>query len=304
MARIDRQSFDDAKMITGIFLPQADVRTEVLGFLADSIDYAHGVSNSNWNLNLDKDSDFIRLNVGRCYALEIRKSMDYLLVLCRRDRLKTVPGLIYCGYDNQGRLIVSSNIDEVPDALVTIPQSVGCRVEYSSMRRYLPQLVRAHRAYLRNALTTTLISPIMRNAHSPGMVDYLSDYLGRPVPNPVYVISENDYQSTEATEAKEARKLSDQDLESKLTRSRQGKPMTVEVPSTRYYRNPYVAEYAHRRANGFCQDCGNPAPFIAKGSQMPYLEIHHIKPLADGGEDSVENTVALCPNCHRKRHYG
>ena len=76
-------------------------------------------------------------------------------------------------------------------------------MEYRSMRRHLPQLVMAHRAYLRNALTTTLISPIMRNAHSPGVVDYLSDYLGRPVPNPVYVISGSDYQSTEVTEAEE-----------------------------------------------------------------------------------------------------
>ena len=69
MARIDRQSFHDAKTISETFLPQASVRIQVLEFLADSIEYAHGVSNSNWNLNLDKDSDFIRLNVGRCYAL-------------------------------------------------------------------------------------------------------------------------------------------------------------------------------------------------------------------------------------------
>ncbi|WP_223111555.1 HNH endonuclease [Billgrantia pellis] len=24
--------------------------------------------------------------------------------------------------------------------------------------------------------------------------------------------------------------------------------------------------------------------------------------LAKGGEDTIENTVALCPNCHRKMH--
>ncbi|HDR7378766.1 TPA: HNH endonuclease [Bacillus toyonensis] len=36
----------------------------------------------------------------------------------------------------------------------------------------------------------------------------------------------------------------------------------------------------------------------------PYLEVHHVVPLATGGEDSVENAVALCQNCHRKAHYG
>lgn len=34
----------------------------------------------------------------------------------------------------------------------------------------------------------------------------------------------------------------------------------------------------------------------------PYLETHHIVWLARGGEDSIENTVALCPNCHKKMH--
>lgn len=41
------QSSDDAKTIGETSLPQPDARTEVLGFLAESIDYAYGVSNSN-----------------------------------------------------------------------------------------------------------------------------------------------------------------------------------------------------------------------------------------------------------------
>jgi 5-methylcytosine-specific restriction protein A len=43
------------------------------------------------------------------------------------------------------------------------------------------------------------------------------------------------------------------------------------------------------------------APFNnAKGE--PHLETHHIVWLAKGGMDTIENTVALCPNCHRKMH--
>ncbi|HFQ5179900.1 TPA: HNH endonuclease [Vibrio vulnificus] len=38
----------------------------------------------------------------------------------------------------------------------------------------------------------------------------------------------------------------------------------------------------------------------AKGE--PYLETHHIVWLAKGGDDTAENTVALCPNCHKKMH--
>lgn len=62
-----------------------------------------------------------------------------------------------------------------------------------------------------------------------------------------------------------------------------------------------MSEYAKQRANGICQLCHLPAPFIDRDGK-PYLESHHIIWLSDGGEDSISNTVALCPNCHRKMH--
>ena len=40
-----------------------------------------------------------------------------------------------------------------------------------------------------------------------------------------------------------------------------------------------------------------------KESGEAYIEIHHVVPLSEGGEDSINNTVALCPNCHRALHY-
>lgn len=71
---------------------------------------------------------------------------------------------------------------------------------------------------------------------------------------------------------------------------------------TNYFqRNIYVAEFAKRRANGICELCENPAPFKSKLGE-PFLESHHIEWLSKGGDDSVNNTVALCPNCHRKMH--
>jgi len=52
-------------------------------------------------------------------------------------------------------------------------------------------------------------------------------------------------------------------------------------------------------ANGNCELCGMPAPFNDLDGQ-PYLEVHHLVPLHTGGDDSLPNLVALCPNCHRK----
>ena len=73
------------------------------------------------------------------------------------------------------------------------------------------------------------------------------------------------------------------------------------VNTITYDRDPYVSEYAKRRAKGKCQLCGCPAPFQNRQGD-PYLETHHIVWLARGGEDTIYNTVALCPNCHKKMH--
>lgn len=67
-----------------------------------------------------------------------------------------------------------------------------------------------------------------------------------------------------------------------------------------YIRDKYISEFTKKRAKGICQLCNKPAPFEKNG--QPYLESHHVIWLADGGEDSLDNTVALCPNCHKKMH--
>lgn len=74
-----------------------------------------------------------------------------------------------------------------------------------------------------------------------------------------------------------------------------------DVATKQYARDPYVSELAKRLAAGKCELCRKPAPFRdSKGK--PYLETHHVIWLAKGGSDTVDNTVALCPNCHRKMH--
>lgn len=34
----------------------------------------------------------------------------------------------------------------------------------------------------------------------------------------------------------------------------------------------------------------------------PWLEVHHIDELSEGGETSYENLIVLCPNCHTRVH--
>lgn len=68
-----------------------------------------------------------------------------------------------------------------------------------------------------------------------------------------------------------------------------------------YYRNPYIKEMVKQIAEGKCQLCGKEAPFFDR-DHKPYLEEHHVRWLAKGGNDTMDNVVAICPNCHRKAH--
>lgn len=81
-------------------------------------------------------------------------------------------------------------------------------------------------------------------------------------------------------------------------------PKRMQVTATVFKRNPLVVAAVLERANGHCEDCGQPAPFQRNSDRSPYLEVHHIEHLAEGGNDTPENALALCPNCHRKRHFG
>lgn len=99
---------------------------------------------------------------------------------------------------------------------------------------------------------------------------------------------------------KETKSLSDAVL-AKRAKAATGKPKATASITTSFARNPYVSEYAKRRAKGKCDLCQATGPFDG-GDGDPYLECHHIDWLANNGPDAVENTVALCPNCHRKMH--
>lgn len=81
-------------------------------------------------------------------------------------------------------------------------------------------------------------------------------------------------------------------------------PESIQIVSKGFKRNPDVIAEVLLRANGYCENCGKDAPFKRAKDGMPYLEVHHKIMLSKGGEDTVENAIATCPNCHRELHYG
>lgn len=69
-----------------------------------------------------------------------------------------------------------------------------------------------------------------------------------------------------------------------------------------FQRCPQVVAWVLNEAKGVCEACKTPAPFNDRDGS-PYLEVHHVKFLSKNGPDTVENSMALCPTCHRRAHH-
>lgn len=72
--------------------------------------------------------------------------------------------------------------------------------------------------------------------------------------------------------------------------------------SSQFVRDPNVIAWVLYVAAGKCEVCGCTAPFQRDDGE-PYLEVHHVRPLGEGGPDTTDNAVACCPNCHRCLHH-
>lgn len=114
------------------------------------------------------------------------------------------------------------------------------------------------------------------------------------------IINIEDIENSEKEKAKIVRKLSQEAIKEKV-KNIKSNVVTKEVKTVYRERNQFIAEYTKNRANGICDLCGEPAPFFDKNGK-PYLESHHVITLANGGPDVIYNTVAICPNCHRRIH--
>lgn len=116
-----------------------------------------------------------------------------------------------------------------------------------------------------------------------------------------YIGQYNSEEDVRAAELEAIQSLPDDALDAKIALLPDQPAPVYIAETTMRKRNPLLPEKAKRRADGLCQLCGQPAPFHDQKGR-PYLEAHHIQPLAEDGPDTLRNMVALCPNCHRKMH--
>ena len=117
--------------------------------------------------------------------------------------------------------------------------------------------------------------------------------------NTELIYSEEDKLIIEKEQNKKIDSLSDKQLHD-LAVKKDIQPIKKIVEMNYVERDQVISRYTKNRANGKCDLCEQDAPFKTKDG--PYLECHHVITIAEGGPDVIYNTVALCPNCHRKIH--
>src|SRR5699024_8811800 len=104
-----------------------------------------------------------------------------------------------------------------------------------------------------------------------------------------YALSETTIQHKQDIKEKQARSL---DIKKLQKRAKNAEPPSERLVQTKSFtRDPYVIAYVKHLANGICDKCHQPAPFISQKDQTPYLEVHHKVPLSEGGLDTIENAI-------------
>jgi len=125
---------------------------------------------------------------------------------------------------------------------------------------------------------------------------------------------ESEIEASESGESQTSTELSGSEQEPNLTELREqaNEAAVEEVPESattssqtkqQYSRASEVRDYVMARADGECEGCEEPAPFTSKTGE-PYLHAHHVHELSNGGSDTPDTVIALCPNCHYRVHHG
>lgn len=292
MPKINRNKIEDAKILTEFFLANDSLRHIVLKFLSESIIWANQLKSDNWNLNLDKNGQFIRFNVGHEYCIEIFK--DQIIILCLKEVLRLSLGnqqkkIQFKGYENK-KEIFSYNLDSVPDCLAKVPDSVACFLEHSQIAECLPLLKNANTKFIEYAILHTTQLPVMRDAHSLGYIDYLSQ-LGLLV-EPTLSEDNEDINFAEEVPTEQAENL----IEGAK------KTITVNI----YERNAKARTECIKYWGIDCKVCGLNFEREYGDYGKGFIHVHHLTKISDIGMeyqiDPIKDLRPVCPNCHSMLH--
>lgn len=92
-----------------------------------------------------------------------------------------------------------------------------------------------------------------------------------------------------------------EDLYDKIIDCENDKSEIITIKGKTYKRHNYLMVQIKKYRDFKCQFCFTQ---ILKANGNYYIEACHIKAKAEGGKDSINNILILCPNCHKLFDYG
>jgi hypothetical protein len=130
-----------------------------------------------------------------------------------------------------------------------------------------------------------------------------TQFLGSHHAWPFDVVTEEEFSALHPQISKPPVGLEDDETVDPIEPVGKANPIPVSSLNRQFLRDESVRSWVLRNSIGICECCNKGAPFSGADG-TPYLEVHHVRHLAHGGSDTLSNTVAVCPNCHRELHHG
>nr|MDQ3013349.1 HNH endonuclease [Acidobacteriota bacterium] len=243
----------------------------------------------------------VRLNLGRIEVLSIRPK-GLIEVTADAESLPNFPLELAVE-------VHKPNGNEPSDGVFkTVPGSAACFFFEKQTELVLPQLYGSHAKLLEKAAQTSR-NPMTEKAHSSGVIEYLKDYLGQPLPQPMYFNSSkgtNIQMQFELSQTDEAEELPD--IEQEIISAIEGRKNFI--THLRRERNSRIIkakknQVLNETGRLDCEACS--FDFEKKYGELGenFAEAHH-RALLSAVETEIETTLddlsILCSNCHRMIH--
>lgn len=111
-------------------------------------------------------------------------------------------------------------------------------------------------------------------------------------------LEQSEIEQNEKTESSDSEKG---DLYDKIIDCENDKSEIITINGKTYKRHNYLMVQIKKYRDFKCQFCSTQ---IRKANGDYYIEACHIKAKAEGGKDSLNNILILCPNCHKVFDFG
>lgn len=239
------------------FFPDDETKRCCLKHLAESIQLAHEHGSDRWGVTLGEN--MVRLNVGMIETLGFEDGRVHLVLDAETisDELKE-------------HASASGFRMSAPGVYRSVPTSVTYDFPVASACVEIALARSSHIALIEKAIRTRR-NPAMVTGYSPGVTEYVANFVGVPLVHPTY------YQPSEGSG---------------------GGTSPRRIPSTveRLVRDTAITVQVKRLHNYCCQVCG----LRLETPDGPFAEGAHIHPLGSPhhGPDLLGNVLCLCPNHH------